>query len=127
VRLNFVFFTDSVSELYGQRMYVCCMSCYLKISFSKFTILNSPVTCVCLLRLSTTGTSFIHLFRFLTTSRPLLATPLFYFFPNTTCHTRFLPHLVFTFQYSFNKLFSDFHLTIICLSFSHNHSLIITN
>jgi hypothetical protein len=25
VRLNFVFFTDSVSELYGQRMYILCL------------------------------------------------------------------------------------------------------
>jgi hypothetical protein len=33
VRLNFVFFTDSVSELYGQRMYINLSLCTLSGSY----------------------------------------------------------------------------------------------
>jgi hypothetical protein len=66
------------------------------------------------------ASSFTHLFWLFTISTPLLASPIFYFFPNTTCHTRFLSHLVLIFQYSFNKLFSDFYFNIVCLSFSQS-------
>jgi hypothetical protein len=44
VRLNFVFFTDSVSELYGQRMYYSVTS-YTVIHFSNIPLFTCYLSC----------------------------------------------------------------------------------
>jgi hypothetical protein len=50
VRLNFVFFTDSVSELYGQRMFIYIYTyIYTTIITHEFRLLYIPLTLISIL------------------------------------------------------------------------------